>query len=89
MAPISLQDAPRANDRKGIHIDSCRRRRRHRRALRALFLNRRSFRPPVLKQRTQTEKLPITSALRAKVAVLGWTGGDSRNVNNLARSNPI
>ena len=49
MAPRGLQDAPRANDRKSHDIDSCRRR------LRALLLSRRSLRPPVLKQRTQTD----------------------------------
>ena len=56
MAPIGLQDAPKANDRKGIDIDSCRCRRQRRRRLRALLLlGRRSLRPPVLKQRTQTD----------------------------------
>ena len=58
MAPKGLQDAPRAKDRKGRDIDSCRRRRLprlRRRRLRALLLSRRPRRPPVLKQRTQTD----------------------------------
>ena len=54
MAPRGLQDAPRANDRERLDIDSCRRR-RHRRRLRALLLSRRSLRPPVLKQKAQTD----------------------------------
>ena len=58
MAPIGLRDAPRANDRKGIAIDSCRRRRRrrrrrrHRRRLGALLLRRRSLCPPAFRAQT-------------------------------------
>ena len=78
--PKGLKDAPRANGRKGLDIDSCRRRRR-RRPLRALLLDRRSLRPPVLKQggRTGNSRQPVRVA---KVAVLGWAGGDTRSVNH-------
>ena len=69
IVPRGLQYAPRARNRKGLDIDSCRPRRRrrrhrhrrrrrlhrHRRRLRALLLSRRSLRPPVLKQRAQTD----------------------------------
>ena len=67
MDPKGLQGAPRARDRKRLDIGSCRHRRRrrhrhrrrrlhrHRRRLRALLLSRRSLRPPVLKQRAQTD----------------------------------
>ena len=75
MAPRGLQDAPRANDRQNLDIDSCRRR------LGALLLSRRSLHPPVLKQRTQTDDSRY-AVLFAKVAVLGWAGGDSRSVKN-------
>ena len=86
MAPVGLQYAPRANNRKGLDIDSCRRRRRRRRRLRRrLLLSRRSLRPPVLKQRAKTDnsRYPVHFA---KVAVLGWAGGDSRSVNNFSNA---
>ena len=62
LARRGLQDVARATHRKGLDIDSCRRRRRRRRRLRRRRrhrrrrLIRRSLRPPVLKQRAQTDK---------------------------------
>ena len=62
----------------------CRRRRQRRHRLRRRLLSRRSLRPPVPKQKVQTDN-SRNSVLFAKTAVLGWAGGGTQRVNNLEK----
>ena len=70
MAPRGLQDAPRANDRKSLDIDSCRRRRRRFRRRRRRTLQWPQEACKTLQERTIAKVLILTHVVAGFVVAL-------------------